>query len=1027
LTSARDHAGPLSGTLTFLFTDLEGSTGLWERYPDAMKPALARHDAILRAAVEAGSGQVIKTTGDGLMAVFASATAGVRACISAQRDLRDEPWGETGALRVRMGLHCGEAQTRVGDYFGPTVNRAARIMAAGHGGQVLLSSAAAALLMDHLPDRVTLLDLGEQRLKDLGRPEHVFQLVHPDLVREFPPLATLNSRPNNLPTHASTFVGRQAELEQIRARLADETVRLLTFTGPGGTGKTRLALRAAAEQIERFDDGVFFVDLAAVADTASVLAVIARTIGVSEASDQSLLEDLKSRLRSSRMLLILDNVEQVTSAAPTLVELLSECANLRLLVTSREALHVRGEHLFIVPPLSLPILRPHHAAAAEVAGYEAVQLFVDRAQEVKPDFELTDSNAAAVADICLRLDGLPLAIELATARLRLFTPEALRERLGNRLQLLRSGARDLPARQQTLRATIEWSYQLLEAGEQQLLDLLSVFAGTQLDAVEAVAADLEQVTSTGIDVVDGVASLLDKSLIRQVVAGEAEPRLMMLETIKEYAAERLADRPAYAAAATRAHAGYFADFAHDQWEHLTGRHREPALATMAADIENLRLSWRYWVTNRDLVQLNKLVDSLWLLYDARGWYHATIDLITDLLDVLSSYPSTPQRQTQEITLRTSLARALMAIQGYTPQVEEAHRRALELFQGDGLPQLFPVLRSLATFYNFSAEFDKGAQVGREILRLAEQEHDSSMLVDGHLVLGANLAFLNDLHGGLEHLDQAIASFKSGPYRPPPFRLGNNPGVACFTTSAFILWLLGSPDRAVQRANEAVALAAELDHPFTQAYALYHSGFLHLWRREHDIVADRAVGVLEIAERHDFQIWHAVGSCLQGAGNTGLGQYEEGLAQIRRGISLYQGLKTPPVFWPLLLFLYAGAQLRAGRAADGLTLIDEALAVAARGAGLTLLPDFQLLKGDLLLALPETQHPDPEPWFRRALDMATKLDAKMLQLRAAARLCRLQVDNGGPSDDTTLRAIYDTFTEGFATADLTEARSLLTGR
>ena len=446
---------------------------------------------------------------------------------------------------------------------------------------------------------------------------------------------------------------------------------------------------------------------------------------------------------------------------------------------------------------------------------------------------------------------------------------------------------------------------------------------------------------------------------------------------------------------------------------------------MAADLDNLRLAWDHWAAASDLDQLNKLIDSLWLLYDARGWYHATIELTTDLLNVLSSSPATPERAAQEVTLRISLARALMAIKGYTAEVEQAHTRALELFEGRELPQLFPVLRSLASFYNVRAEHDKGAQVGRQILRLAEQQHDTSMLVDGHLLLGANLAFLNDLHAGLEHLDKAIGYFGSEPYRSHRFRLGNNPGVACFTTSGFILWLLGYPDRAVQRASDAVALATELEHPFTLAYALFHCGFLHLWRREPELVRDRAVGVLQVAEDHDFQIWRALGTCLLGAANTGLGQGTEGLAQVRQGIDLYQGLKTPPVFWPLLLFVQAGAHAQTGRAADGLALIDEALEIAGRGSGMTLLPEFQLLKGDLLLALPGVDGDNPEPWFQQAFDIAQGLDARMSQLRAAIRLCRLRQDHDNEAHGgRVLRAVYDTFTEGFTTADLIEARGLL---
>jgi predicted ATPase/class 3 adenylate cyclase len=1016
-------ADPAPRTLTFLFTDLEGSTRLWERFPEAMRPVIARHDAILHGAVEAWGGQVVKTTGDGLMAIFSSVAAAVSACVTAQRKLMQESWGEVGSLRVRMGLHSGEAQSRVGDFFGPTVNRAARIMAVGHGGQVLLSAATAALVMDQLPDGAMLRDLGEHRLKDLGRPEHLFQLVHPGLLGEFPPLATLNYRPNNLPVQASSFVGRDAELKEIRGRLVDAGVRLLTLTGPGGTGKTRLALRVAAELIDMFDDGVFFVDLSTVGDTPSVLAAIARAIGVSETTGQSLLEDLKRRLRQQRLLLVLDNFEQVTAAAPTMVELLSECAGLKLLVTSREQLHVRGEQLFSVRPLSSPTARTGHWSAVELARYEAVQLFVDRAQAVSAGFALTDKNAPAVAEICLRLDGLPLAIELATARIRLFSPEALRDRLRSRLRALGSGARDLPARQRTLRTTIDWSFQLLEPSEQRLLELFSVFSGAALEAVEVVAAEVEWLSGT--DVVDGMASLLDKSLIRQADSGDGEPRLVMLETIREFAAERLDDLPEFSAAARRAHAGYFAEFAQRQWADLTGPGREPALAALAADIDNLRLAWRYWVAAGDLIELNWLVDSLWLLYDAQGWYQATIELTTDLLQVLDSTPPTPERAAQEITLQTSLARALMAMSGYTNEVEQAYTRAMRLFEGRDFPQLFPVLRSLATFYNFRAEFDKGAQVGREILRLAEQLNDTGMLVDGHLVLGSSLVFLNDLHAGLEHLDQAIEYFQSQPHRSQRFRLGNNPGVACFTTSAFVCWLLGYPDGALQRADEAVALATELEHPFTLAYALFHSGFLHWWRREPERAKDRAVGVLQVVEDHEFPIWGAVGTCLLGAANTWMGQTDEGLAQIQRGMDLYQGLRSPPIFWQLLLFLQAGAQARAGRTDEGLVLIDEALEIADRGSGMTLLPEFCLLKGDLLLGLPQTNSADAEQWFQRACDIAQGLDARMPQLRAAVQLCRLWRDGDKAEEGIRrLRGIYDTFTEGFTTTDLIDATEQL---
>ena len=666
------------------------------------------------------------------------------------------------------------------------------------------------------------------------------------------------------------------------------------------------------------------------------------------------------------------------------------------------------------------------ASAEQLARYEAIQLFVDRARAVRPDFRLTDDNAAAVADICRRLDGLPLAIELATARINLFSPEALRDRLGSRLALLRSSARDLPERQQTLRATIEWSYQLLEPAEQRLFELLSVFSGIPFDAVDAVVDVIDDAHGTPVEALDGLASLADKSLIRPADTGDAEPRLMMLETIREYAAERLDERPEFGAAVRRAHAVYFADFARRQWEQLSGDRRDAALAVLAADIENLRLAWRHWVSEGDLDQLNKLVDSLWTLYDVRGSYDATIELTTELLNVLSSTPSTPDRARQEVTLRTSLARALMAINGYTQEVEEAYARALELLEGEReLRPLFPVLRGLASFYNYRAEFDKGAEVGREILRLADAQDDPSMRVDGHLVLGSSLALQLDLHGGLEHLDTAIELFESHGHRSRRFRLGNNPGVASLTTSAITLWLLGFPDRALERASRAVALATELEHPFSLAYALFHTGFLHLWRREPEPMRDRAVGVLDVADEHDLRIWSALGTFLLGAAKTGLGRCEEGLADIRAGLALYQGLKTPPVFWPLLLYVRAGACARVGAPADGVGMIDEAIAIADQTAGLSLVPEFHILKGELLLGVPGAGGPAAEPWFVLALDGARELDARMSQLRAALGLCRSQLRRSdAPDGRTALRAIRATFTEGFATPDMIDADALV---
>jgi predicted ATPase/class 3 adenylate cyclase len=1005
-----------SGTITFLFSDIEGSTRLLEELGDRYVALLQEHNRIFREVIREDEGAEVSTEGDSFFVVFRSPLSAVDAAAHIQRRLADAPFAAT--VRVRMGLHTGQGHLAGGDYVGIDVHRAARIAAAGHGGQILVSDTTRALVEPDLPPTFALVDLGLHRLKDLAHPERLYQLSVEGLPPKFPPLRSLEARPNNLPLQLTRFIGRQRQIAEIKRRLLNGA-RLLTLTGPGGTGKTRLAIEVAGETLPAFEDGVWFIDLASVTDPTLVISAIAETLGVTAKDGQSLQEVLGSSLRDKAMLVLLDNFEQVVDSGADVERLLHAAPRLKVLVTSRTVLHRYGEQEFPVPPFALP--DPGSLPdLASLARYEAIGLFVERAAAVKPDFVLTPLNASSVAEIAIRLDGLPLAIELAASRIKILSPQAIVARLGPGSTVLVSRVPDAPARQRTLRGTIEWSYQLLTGRERQVFEELSVFqGGATVVAIESICAPVG-----GGETLDDLASLVDNSLLRQVET-EGEPRFDMLKTIKGYAAERLEDQPELSAATQRAHAAYFADFAQRQWEHLTGPRREPALAAMAADIANLRASWHYWVAAKDLAQLNKLVDSLWLFYDAQGWYHATVQVATDLLTVLSSTPSSPERAMQEVMLRTSLARALMAIHGYTREVEDAYGHALEVFEGQReIPQLFPVLRGLASFYNYRAEFEKGAQVGREILLLAEAQDDPSMRVDGHLVLGSSIALQRDLHGGLEHLEKAMACFESTGFRSGRFRLGNHPGVASSTVSALVLWMLGFPDRAAERATRAVTLAVDLGHPFTLAYALFHSGFLHLWRRELETVQDRAVRVLQVAEEHDLQIWKALGRCLLGAANTGIGRPEDGLAQIRDGLDLYHGLKTPPVFWPLLLYVQAGAYARSGRPAEGLGMIEDAIEIA--GSELTVLPELYLLKGDLLLAVSHAGGSAAEPWFQRGFDMAEDLDAKMSQLRASVRLCHLWRDQGKPAEGSRpLRVLYENFTEGFATVDLREASDLLT--
>jgi class 3 adenylate cyclase/predicted ATPase len=912
--------------LTFLFTDVEGSTRLWEQYPRAMQTALERHDVLLRTAIGDASGDVVKTTGDGLMAVFDSPGAAVSAAIAAQRALLRETWPAACAIRVRMGIHSGEAEARGGDFFGPAVNRAARIMAVGHGGQVLLSAATVELLAGGLPATASLRDLGEHRLKDLGRPEHLFQLADRDLPSEFPPLATLDRRPNNLPTQASPFVGRDAVLHDLRERLDDRDIRLVTLTGPGGTGKTRLALRAAADQIDRFTDGVFFVDLVPATDGDAVLGLIAAAVGLAETTERAPLNELRRQFRNQQVLLVLDNFEQVAVAGPVLLDLLAECPGLKLLVTSRQALRVRGENVVSVPPLSLPAATAHATSAMELSQFEAIQLFVERARAVRSDFRLTDDNASAVAEICRRLDGL--------------------------------------------------------------------------------------------------SSLLDKSLVRQaeVTAATGEPRIVMLETIREYAAERLAARSDLVAAARDHHARYFVDYAAAAATEAAAADADAPPDAIALENDNLRIAWRHWVAQRDLPRLKQLKDVLWPLYDRRGWYHATVEVIRDFLGVLATLPREDHWQ-EELALRTSLARALTLLRGYTGEAEDEYVGALALLKDHpDVPLLFPVLRSLASFHGFRGEVDKAIAYANQILVLADAEGDPSMRVDGEFIIGADTGFGGDLQRGLGYLDEAIRAFESDGYRPRRYRLGLDVRVSCLTTSGFFLWLLGHPDRAVERADRAVEIATEIDHQYSLAYGLFHSGFLHLWRREPERVAARATAAIRVAETSGLPIWRALGTCLLGAATSSLGRPADGLRQIGDGLEQYQDLRTPPVFWPFIRFIQGGAHVEAGTPGPGLGFMDEAIALG--GPDNPTAPLFHIVRGDLSLAGPSPDVAAAAACYERGLEMARRLGSRTPQLRALTRLCRIASDEERGQRRDELHALHATFSEGHATPDLREAAELL---
>lgn len=606
-----------TGTVTFLFTDIQGSTKLWQSDPEKMRIALVRHDEILHSVIEANRGWVFKTVGDAFCAAFDTALEGLCAALDAQLAIQAETWDLPRTMLVRMALHTGEAEERNRDYYGPALNRVARLESIGYGGQTLLSLVTAELVRDTLPEEVTLKDMGERRLKDLTRPEAVYQLLHPDLSVEFPPLKSLDIHPHNLPLEPTPLIGRERELESVQKMLLDTGVRVVTLTGPGGMGKTRLGLQVAAEMIEFYKDGAFFIDLAPVRDPALFFSSIAQTLRVKETGGRSLLDTLKDYLRGKQILLLLDNFEQIMKAELQVVQLLTSCSGLKILVTSREPLHVRGEIIFAVPSLSLPERIDRKLPSIEkLTQYEAVRLFIERAKALKQDFSITNSNAPAVAEICVRLEGIPLAIELAAARMVLLTPQAILKRLDHRLSLLTVGARDLPARQQTLRATIDWSYELLDEESRLFFRILSVFAGGF--TIEAAEAACLGNCDSNMDVLNGISSLIEKSLLFQEEAKEGEPRCYMLETLREYGLEGL-ERSGEADSIKNRHADYFCEIAREAWTCFDGPLIKQCLDRLEADHDNIREALRWCEISKKKETLLTLGSYLWRFWQLRGF------------------------------------------------------------------------------------------------------------------------------------------------------------------------------------------------------------------------------------------------------------------------------------------------------------------------------------------------------------------------------------------------------------------------
>jgi len=798
-----------SGTVAFLFTDIEGSTVLWERDRAAMATAVDRHLAILDQVVMTQDGVLFKRIGDGTQAAFPTVPHAVAAAIAAQVALRKEPWGALEPLRVRMAIHAGEATPQDGDYLAPALNRLARVLASGAGEQILLTDTAR-ILATTLPPGYALQNLGEHRLRDLIEAEHIFQLAGPGLPATFPPLKSLDRQPHNLPAQPTALIGREQELTTLHELLTDAETRLTTLVGPGGTGKTRLALQAAAEVVDHFPDGVWWVPLATVADPELVPQAIAIPLGVRESPVESLLESVAAHLRSRQILLLLDNLEHLLAAAPRIQRLLDDAPQLAILATSREPLRLRAEREFPVDPLPLP-QEDSRVSLSEALAAPAVRLFLERAQAVKPSFALDAHNVTEVVAICRRLDGLPLAIELAAARVRMLPPAALLARLHQRLAVLTGGARDLPPRQQTLRAAITWSYDLLLPPERTFFARLGVFAGgCTLEAAEAVCS---AAGGLPLDLLEGIDSLVQKSLVRQENGPGREPRFTMLETIHEFTQERFAELPE-AHELRRVHADTFRVLAENaNWDDFASQ--ADLLDRLEADHANLRQAISFYeqqgaagLANR--IRLGAALADFW-------WLHGHLSEGRSVLErAIADWDGSPSL---DLVAAISGAAFLAEAQGDLARGQSLQEEVLALHQESGdMAGVARALTGLGEIARQRDDLETARSRHQEGLDAWRRAGDPAGIAGALLGLGLIRQLEGDYAGAEPELQEALSLFR---------QVGDQPGEAhALNRIGLLAMATGNVPGAIEWFEKSLALWRELGNQQMIAVDLHNLGEAH---------------------------------------------------------------------------------------------------------------------------------------------------------------------------------------------------------
>ncbi len=786
-----------TGTVTFLFTDIEGSTKLWEEQTQIMQEALARHDAVMRSAIEANEGVVFKTIGDAYCAAFSTAPQALASALSAQQSLQyvqTEAENARLTLKVRMAVHTGTAEVRESDYFGQPLNRVARLLAIGHGGQVLLTDVVQELVRDTLSDSATLKSLGEHRLRDLSRPEHVYQLLHPDLFSDFAPLKSLDNSdlPNNLPQQVTSFIGREKEIEDVKSLLGKK--RLLTLTGSGGCGKTRLALQVAAEVLEQYPQGIWLVELAALTDPLLVAQAVASIVGVREEAGKPILQTLVTSLKDKKLLLVLDNCEHLLSACAHLVHtLMRACPDFKVVASSREGLGIAGETVYRIPSLSIPDLK-HTETIASLSLYDSVRLFVERASSALPSFTVTNANAPAVASVCHRLDGIPLALELAGARVRSLSVEEIDSKLDNRFRLLTGGSRTSLPRQQTLRALIDWSYTLLSVPEQTLLSRMSVFAGGwTLEAVEQVCSggDLES-----MDVLDLLMALVDKSLVSyDDLRGQSRYRL--LETVRQYARDRLMENAEGSTYRGRQR-DYYLTMAEEIRPKLSGLDQSLWLDWLEIEHDNLRQSFTVCEEDPDGaamgLRLAIALGSFWIVRDylseGRGY------CMTFLARERNAAP-TPERATALV-----VAGNLTYCQGDLKAAQELYEEALAVREqlGDRRGSA-GALGSLGNVAHLQGDYGRARGLFEQALAISRELDIPAWEAVSLGCLGNLVIDMGDDAAAQDYLVAALALNRQLGNRGDEATSLNSLGTIAFAHSNFV--------EAIQYHEQALAIALEI--------------------------------------------------------------------------------------------------------------------------------------------------------------------------------------------------------------------------